>query len=146
MNPRGYAGLTDQQNAELDLLASMCDEDIDTSDIPKIRDFSNLRRGMFAGSPNGRAVPKREIAQDVHGEDLLNDKRSTQMTNNLRVLDMLGRLQAFEDDLKAIGVSVNVDVSGLDVDAHEYGSREAEACVLCAAYERSFADYQKSVD
>ena len=50
--------LTPEQRAELDALAAMTDDDIDTSDIPEIRDFSNPRRGMFAGSPNRKAVPK----------------------------------------------------------------------------------------
>ena len=52
--------LTPSQQAELDALAAMSDDDIDTSDIPEIREFSNPRRGMFAGSPNRKAEPKRE--------------------------------------------------------------------------------------
>ena len=46
------AELTPEQAAELEALAAMSDEDIDTSDIPEITEFSNPRRGMFAGSPN----------------------------------------------------------------------------------------------
>ena len=52
--------LTPSQQAELDALAAMSDDDIDTSDIPEIREFTNPRRGMFAGSPNRKAEPKRE--------------------------------------------------------------------------------------
>ena len=63
MTPKRDAGLTDRQNAELDALAAMCDDDIDTSDIPETREFSNPHRGMFSGSPNRRAVPDRETAQ-----------------------------------------------------------------------------------
>ena len=51
--------LTPSQQAELDALAAMSDDDIDTSDIPEIREFTNPRRGMFAGSPNRKAEPKR---------------------------------------------------------------------------------------
>ena len=51
--------LTPSQQAELDALAAMSDDDIDTSDIPEIREFTNPRRGVFAGSPNRKAEPKR---------------------------------------------------------------------------------------
>ena len=51
--------LTPEQRAELDALAAMTDDDIDTSDIPEIEEFSNPRRGMFAGSPNRKAEPTR---------------------------------------------------------------------------------------
>ena len=63
MNTKGSADLTHVQKTELAALAAMSDEDIDTSDIPEIREFSNPHRGMFSGSPNRRAVPKRETAQ-----------------------------------------------------------------------------------
>lgn len=53
--------LTPSQRAELEALAAMADEDIDTSDIPEIKEFSNPRRGMFSGSPNRKAKPKREL-------------------------------------------------------------------------------------
>ena len=53
--------LTPRQRAELEALANMADEDIDLSDIPEIRQFSNPRRGVFAGSPNTRAVPRTAI-------------------------------------------------------------------------------------
>ena len=49
--------LTPSQRADLDRLAAMSDEDIDTSDIPEIREFSNPRRGVFSGSPNVKAQP-----------------------------------------------------------------------------------------
>ena len=63
MNAKGTADLIHVQKSELAALAAMSDEDIDTSDIPEIREFSDPRRGMFAGSPNRRAVPKREMVQ-----------------------------------------------------------------------------------
>ena len=52
------AELTPSQRAELDRLVAMSDEDIDTSDIPEIREVSNRRRGLFSGSPNVKAQPK----------------------------------------------------------------------------------------
>ena len=39
--------LTPEQIAELEALAAMSDDDIDTSDIPEILDWSNARRGVF---------------------------------------------------------------------------------------------------
>ena len=63
MTPKREDGLTDSQSSELDAVAEMSEDDIDTSDIPEIREFYNPRRGLFAGSPNRRAVPKRAMAQ-----------------------------------------------------------------------------------
>ena len=54
--------LTPSQHEELDALAAMSDEDIDTSDIPEIKEFSNPRRGLFSGSPNVKAEPKQAVA------------------------------------------------------------------------------------
>ena len=39
--------MTDQQKAELLALAAMSDDEIDTSDIPEITDWSNAKRGVF---------------------------------------------------------------------------------------------------
>ena len=55
------ADLTPGQRAELDVLASMSDADIDTSDIPETKEFSNPRRGAFSDSPNRKATPRREM-------------------------------------------------------------------------------------
>ena len=54
------ADLTPDQRAELDVLASMSDADIDTSDIPATKEFSNPRRGVFSDSPNRKVTPGRE--------------------------------------------------------------------------------------
>ena len=49
---------TPAQKAELDALAAMSDDDIDTSgDMPGIREYSHPRRGMFPGSSYMRVVP-----------------------------------------------------------------------------------------
>ena len=53
--------LTPSQAAELEVLAAMPDEDIDTSDIPKITQFSNPQRGVFAGSPNVKLETKSQL-------------------------------------------------------------------------------------
>ena len=42
-----FSDLTPDQLAELQLLADMPDEEIDTSDIPEILDWSDARRGVF---------------------------------------------------------------------------------------------------
>ena len=60
------------------------------------------------------------------------------MTNRSVVEEVLGRVRRFEEDLSSIGVSV--DVRGLDVAGRQYGSHETATCVLCAAYEKGFAD------
>ena len=54
--------------------------------------------------------------------------------------EVLGRVRRFEEELSTIGVSVEVDVGGLDADTHEYGAHGVETCTLCAAYERGFGE------
>lgn len=39
--------LTDEQREELEALAALPDEEIDTTDIPEVQDFSNAVRGRF---------------------------------------------------------------------------------------------------
>ena len=39
--------MTDQQRAELAALAAMSDDEIDTSDIPEVTDWSNAKRGVI---------------------------------------------------------------------------------------------------
>ena len=39
--------LTDKQKAELSALAALSDDQIDTSDIPEVRDWSDAKRGLF---------------------------------------------------------------------------------------------------
>lgn len=39
--------LTDKQEAELSALEALSDDQIDTSDIPEVRDWSNAQRGLF---------------------------------------------------------------------------------------------------
>ena len=50
---RDTSDLTDRQKAELAALAAMSDDEIDTSDIPEITDWSNAKRGVFH---NGQVV------------------------------------------------------------------------------------------
>ena len=73
MNSREDTGLTDRQEAELDALEAMSEDDTDTSDIPEIMEFSNPHRGMFSGSPNIRAIPKRQTTQHGPAADHHND-------------------------------------------------------------------------
>ena len=67
--------LTPSQQTELDALAAMSDDDIDTSDIPEIREFTNPRRGVFAGSPNRKVEPKR-------GPELPNQSSNSRRTTD----------------------------------------------------------------
>lgn len=46
-SPTSARELTNKQKAELSVLEALPDEQIDTSDIPEISDWSNARRGLF---------------------------------------------------------------------------------------------------
>ena len=39
--------LTDKQKAELSALEALPDDQVDTTDIPEVRDWSDARRGLF---------------------------------------------------------------------------------------------------
>ena len=62
------------------------------------------------------------------------------MTDRPDIEDVLGRVRRFEEELRSIGVSVKVDVRGLDADTHEYGVHDSGTCALCAACEREFGE------
>ncbi len=55
-----YAELTPEQQAEIDALMAMSEDEIDTSDIPEIVDWSNARRGMFHRLRQGLPPPSNE--------------------------------------------------------------------------------------
>ena len=46
------------------------------------------------------------------------------MTDRPDIEDVLGRVRRSEEKLSSIGVSVRVDVRGLDAKGHEYGIHE----------------------
>ena len=54
--------LTPQQQAEIDALKAMPDEEIDTSDIPEVTDWSGAKRGMFHRLKEGLPPPPRKDA------------------------------------------------------------------------------------
>ena len=47
MRKVGSSRLTAKQRAELAALAALPDDQIDTSDAPEVRDWSNAKRGLF---------------------------------------------------------------------------------------------------
>ncbi len=47
MKKRNSSRLTARQRAELDALAALPDDRIDTLDIPEVRDWSGAKRGLF---------------------------------------------------------------------------------------------------
>ena len=49
MKKRSSDRLTPAQQAEIDALAALPDDQIDTRDLPEVRDWSGARRGMFFG-------------------------------------------------------------------------------------------------
>ena len=54
--------LTPQQQAEIDALKAMPDDEIDTSDIPEVTDWSSAKRGMFHRLKEGLPPPPRKDA------------------------------------------------------------------------------------
>ena len=49
--------LTDKQKAELNALEGLPDDQIDTSDIPVVRDWSGAKRGLFFSAREPRRSP-----------------------------------------------------------------------------------------
>ena len=47
MRKRASDRLTDEQRAEIDVLAALSDEEIDTSDVPEVLDWPGASRGRF---------------------------------------------------------------------------------------------------
>ena len=47
MKKETYKALTKEQEAEISALASLPDENIDTSDVPEILDWSGAKRGLL---------------------------------------------------------------------------------------------------
>ena len=58
--------LTDRQAAEIESLASLPDDQIDTSDIPEIPDWSEARRGLLY-RPMKNRVPRHRGSQAREG-------------------------------------------------------------------------------
>ena len=56
-----HTELTPEQQAQLDALAAMPDEDIDMSDAPEIVSWSNARRGVFQLPPDQRRAALMEL-------------------------------------------------------------------------------------
>ena len=54
--------MTDQQKAELAALAAMSDDEVDTSDIPEVTDWSNAKRGVIY------RLTKQRITLDLDAE------------------------------------------------------------------------------
>ena len=67
------SNITDEQRAELEALAAMSDEMIDTSDIPEISDWSGAVRGLFFMSAEDQkeALVKLRSRQTVSDADEL---------------------------------------------------------------------------
>lgn len=47
MKKAGFSGLSQESRAEIAALAAMAEEDIDTSDIPEVLDWTGAKRGLF---------------------------------------------------------------------------------------------------
>ena len=62
MTKRKIPDITDQQKAELAALAAMSDDEIDTSDIPEVTDWSNAKRGVIY------RLTKQRITLDLDAE------------------------------------------------------------------------------
>lgn len=66
-----HPDVTAEQRAELDALAAMSDEMIDTSDIPETLDWSGAVRGLFfmSDEEQKKAVAKLRSRRKVSGAD-----------------------------------------------------------------------------
>ena len=117
--------LTPHQRAELATLAAMSDDEIDTTDIPEILEWRIQGEASSPVLPTGR--PNKE-ARMMH-------------TQNIE--EVLERVRRLEVELHSIGVNVNVEVRGLDVDNHNYEAHEVESCVLCAAFAKGLEQGQR---
>ena len=47
MKKAGFSALSEESRREIEALAAMAEEDIDTSDIPEVLDWSGAKRGVF---------------------------------------------------------------------------------------------------
>lgn len=52
MKKESSSPLTPEQYSRLERLAALPDEDIDTSDIPEVRDWTGAKRGLFYAGPD----------------------------------------------------------------------------------------------
>ena len=50
--------LTEDQKAQLAALRALPEEEIDTSEIPEVRDWSGWKRGLFYRPPQPEAAPR----------------------------------------------------------------------------------------
>lgn len=66
--------LTNKQKQDLQRIAAMPDEKIDTSDIPEIKDWSGAVRGRFA-KPETRAISIRLSQADLGHARLIANKK-----------------------------------------------------------------------
>ena len=65
------------------------------------------------------------------------------MMHTQNIEEVLERVRRLEVELHSIGVNVNVEVRGLDVDNHNYEAHEVESCVLCAAFAKGLEQGQR---
>ena len=68
---KGHSDFTAEQLAELEALAAMSDEMIDTSDIPETSDWSGAVRGLFfmSAEEQKKALAKLRSRRTVSGKD-----------------------------------------------------------------------------
>ena len=66
-----HSDITAEQRAELEALAAMSDEMIDTSDIPETSDWSGAVRGLFfmSAEDQRKALAKLRARRTVSGAD-----------------------------------------------------------------------------
>ena len=69
MKKRTSEALPEKQNAEIEALAALPDDEIDTSDLPEILDWSRARRGpLYRPVKRGRFVPSARLHGVGEGE------------------------------------------------------------------------------
>ena len=90
--------MTDQQKAELAALAAMSEDEIDTSDIPEVTDWSNAKRGVFYRLTKQRITL--DLDEDVIGWFKSNTKTDIdcQTAINRALREHVRREKALNDD------------------------------------------------
>ena len=55
-----FSDLSPEQQREIDALTALPDDQIDTTDMPEVRDWSNGKRGVFSppANPENRAAER----------------------------------------------------------------------------------------
>ena len=86
--------LSEEQIKELEFLANMPDEDIDTSDIPEVLDWSGAIRGLFHMAPEAQreAIAEMRARRNTRNREVDLDTKDITNTESLTEIERLGEV------------------------------------------------------